>query len=82
MGEAEVKEEHLDQVPVLLVVEVVDEEDFQFLYLLQPLAQFNYDEQSEINGDFEVRKQVQYQDQHADKVYWEVVFQIIAPDLS
>ncbi len=34
MGEAEVKEEYLDQVPVLLVVEVVDEEDFQFLYLL------------------------------------------------
>jgi hypothetical protein len=59
VGKTEVKEKHLDQVPVLFVVKVVDEKYFQFLYFFQSLTQLHNDEQSEIYGDFKVPKKVQ-----------------------
>jgi hypothetical protein len=62
VGEAEVKEKNLDQVPVLFVVKVVDKKYLQFLYFFQSLTKFHNDEQSKIYGDFKVTKEVQYQD--------------------
>lgn len=78
----EVEQKNLDQVPVLFVVKVVDEEDLQFLDFLQALAQFDDDEQPEVDGDSEVCKQVQDEDEHADKIDWEVVFEVVTPNLS
>lgn len=81
MGKTEVKKEHFYQVPVLLIVEIVDKEYFKFLYLFQPLTQLYNNEQAKVDGDFKVGKEIQNQDKHTNEIDRKVILQVIPPNI-
>lgn len=48
MCKREVKEENLDERPVLFFIEVMNEEYFKFLYLVQALRKFDNNEKPKV----------------------------------
>lgn len=47
MREAEIKENHLDERPILRMIIILNEKSLQLLHLLQALRQFSDNEQSQ-----------------------------------
>jgi hypothetical protein len=82
MGKRKVEEKNLDEGPVLFFVEVMDEEDLKFLYLVQTLRKFDNDEKPKVCSHLDFGEQIKHEDYHADDVNSEVVLKIIVPDLS
>lgn len=59
---AEIEQEDLRQLPVLLVVDVLDEVGLQFFYFREALWQLEDDEQPEIADNSDTRGDIQKQD--------------------
>ena len=77
MSEAEVEEHHLDQRPVLLVVVVLDEGDFQLLKFLKALRYFSDNKKPEKEENMCVQANVENNKANIDNINDQTRFQII-----
>lgn len=81
MSETKVENQDFEKRPVLLVVVVLDEVNFEFLKLLQTLRQLGDDEESQVKYCMNFWEVVDYQNEKAHKVDYHVVFTVIHKDL-
>ena len=77
VSEAEVEEHHLDQRPVLLVVVVLDEGDFQFLEFLKALGYFCDDKKPKKEENMRIQANVEDNKANIDNINDKTSFQVI-----
>ena len=79
VGEAKVKQEHLDQRPVLLVIVVFDEVHLQFGYFLHAFRQLQQRHKPQVQEKLQSCTRKQDHNCQTDDIYREPVFEIVPP---
>ena len=82
MGVGKVDQEDLGQLPVLFIVDVVDEIDLKFLDLAHALGQLEDDQETQVDHGFEVGTDVNEHDESAEQVDEEVLVEVVLCYLS
>ena len=77
MSKTKVEENHLNQRPILLIVVVLDEGDFQLFKFLQPLWYFSHNKHPQEDHKLHLSIEVDQQNQNIDCINDEVAMKIV-----
>ena len=81
MSKTKVEEHHLNQRPVLLIVVVLDEGDFQLFKLLKALRYFSNNKKPKKEENMCIQADVENNKANIDNINDKISFQIILKDL-